>query len=281
VPSDQRATGTYRCRFDDLTQDGRLRFGPIVASLGAALWWPLLSRHPLSAALQADGVRPIFTRLEIEASSARLDLSSSLIAHGRYELAHDRAPDGSVARIFLNMWTDIVSTDADTSFGKLFAEHVLTRPFAPPEARRVIEVPGVELPLARYRQGRLDELLEAPPGAAWLDASLCHDAALAAFGITHTDINQHVNSLVFPRLFEDAALRRFAALGKTTTILARSLEIAFRKPFFAGTAARIALRAFEVKGKVGAVGVFLDAGEADRYPAQAKPHAYIRMGFEP
>ena len=53
-------------------------------------------------------------------------------------------------------------------------------------------------------------------------------------GLAHTDANQHVNSLVYPRLFEEAVLRRLATLGKPTALLTRRAEVAFRKPAFAG-----------------------------------------------
>ena len=91
----------------------------------------------------------------------------------------------------------------------------------------------------------------APADAAALRAaSLCVDArpaggadaldraspdeTLIVFGLVHTDSNQHVNSLVYMRLFEEAVLRRFAALGLPEPVLARRLEIAYRKPCFAG-----------------------------------------------
>ena len=98
----------------------------------------------------------------------------------------------------------------------------------------------------------------------------------SAFGLAHTDSNQHVNSLVYPRLFEDAALRRFAALGKLKPpVLARHVEAAFRKPCFAGERYVIALQAFTIAGKLGAVGAFLSDGSVT-----ARPHCCVRMMFD-
>ena len=298
VPDDQRATGAYPVRFEDITQDGRLMFAPLVASVDAAVWAPLLMRHPLSAKFESSGIRAIFTRIVLEATPARIRLGMKLEANGTYQLAHDRADDGTVSRLYLNMWTEIWAAhpkrDEKQLMGRLFAEHVLTRPLGPPEQRRVTEVPGLELPPARYRQPQLDALLEPPShDDEWLEPAPREDATSTVFGITHTDSNGHVNSLVYPRLFEEAALRRLAALGKPTKVLARRLEIAFRKPFFAGQSAGVALRAFARRGvsgaagasstheadALGATGVFLSASDLAA-PAQAKPHAYVRMGFE-
>jgi acyl-CoA thioesterase FadM len=109
------------------------------------------------------------------------------------------------------------------------------------------------------------------------------DPTPIAFGLAHTDSNQHVNSLVYPRLFEDAALRRFAALGKgKPAVLSRHVEAAFRKPCFAGETYAVALQAFTLDGKLGAVGSFVstdDARSAETL-ARARPHCFVRMVFE-
>ena len=57
------------------------------------------------------------------------------------------------------------------------------------------------------------------------------------FGMMHTDSNQHVNSLVYPRVFEELAVRRHG----DAKLLARAVEMRWRKPFFAGERARVAL----------------------------------------
>src|ERR1700722_7309755 len=93
VPAEQRGTGTYRLRFEDLSQDGRILFEPVVASIGASVWRPVLEKHPVSVTMQAHGVRPIFTRLALEGTSARLSLGDPLTAEGAYQLAYE--PDES------------------------------------------------------------------------------------------------------------------------------------------------------------------------------------------
>jgi len=285
VPPEQRGRGTYRLRFEDLAQDGRILFEPIVASIGAAVWRPLLSKNPMLASLQASGVRPIFTRLVLVGTAAALDASYPLTADGAYELAYEPDLQGGVARIFLNMWTEIAwerepedGRPAERVIaGRMFGEHVLTRLHPSPEQRRVTEIPGLPQPTTQYRQPPREDLLGLPAGASWLEPAPRADAAPLAFGLFHTDPNHHVNSLVYPRVFEEAALRRFHDLGRDTKVLGRTLEVAYRKPFFAGQSATLSLRAFSSGSGLGAAGVF----EGTNAAPGTKPHAYLRISFEP
>jgi len=163
--------------------------------------------------------------------------------------------------------------------GQVFTEHVFTRPFGPPESRKVLRLPDVfgfpgGVPPTRVAWRNAEDLGRMPDDAAPLDAEPFLDPTGIVFGLGHTDSNQHVNSLVYPRLFEEAALRRFAALGCGSRLLARGAEIGFRKPFFAGDHARIALRAYRRGERLGAVGSFLaEAG--------GRAHSSLQMEWEP
>jgi hypothetical protein len=279
VRDEQRATGSYSIRFEDLSQDGRVHFEPIVASIDASIWRPMLAGNAAARALRDAGVRPIFTRLDLEVGPAQLELGETLSAEGVYELAHQPDGKGGAERLFLNMWTtiDVVTSKRRKErarVGRLFAEHQLTRPHAPAGERRVVALPDGSVPRAEYRAARFESALDLPEGAAWLEPTASRDPTPLCFGLSHTDVNQHVNSLVYPRLFGDAALRRFASLGADTRTLAQRLRIAFRKPFFAGDAARIELRAYrDGAGELGALGTFGAAAD------DAKPHVYVQLGF--
>jgi len=98
----------------------------------------------------------------------------------------------------------------------------------------------------------------------------------------HTDSNMHINSLVYLRMFEEAALRRFRALGQGSALLGRSLDIAYRKPCFAGQTMRVVQQAFEHEGRLGIAAVLVDDAEAQNEEAlaRARPHAYVRILFE-
>ena len=75
-------------------------------------------------------------------------------------------------------------------------------------------------------------------------------------------------------MFQDAALRRFARLGRSSRLLPKRLEIAYRKPCFAGQHGRILLRAFSVGDDLGAVGAFV----SEAAPWE-RPHCTIQCRF--
>ncbi len=74
------------------------------------------------------------------------------------------------------------------------------------------------------------------------------------FGAMHTDSNQHVNSLVYPRLFEEIAMRH---LGRPHA-LARTVDVRFRKPSFIGDKLNVAITLWEHGGLMHASGTFVE-----------------------
>jgi acyl-CoA thioesterase FadM len=292
VPDTQRATGSFPSRYEDVAQDGRIVLDTMSVALGASVWGPLVAKHPLSPWMRSQGIVPILSRIVVEGTSESFAAMTRFTATGTFALAHAKNSRGEIERIFLDMWSEVTGPIGRThgaqparageiaTAGKIFAEHVLTRLFAPPSERKVtrFEWPGADaLPPERATRS-LDAILELPPGADPLD-EMRVDPTPIVFGLTHTDSNQHVNSLVYPRLFEDAALRRFASLGKNAAVLARSIEIGFRKPCFAGQSMRIATRAYALGEKLGAVGVYVTESDATNL-ASARPHAYVHTVFE-
>jgi hypothetical protein len=94
----------------------------------------------------------------------------------------------------------------------------------------------------------------------------------------HTDANQHVNSLVYPRVFEDAVVRRLLTqpqigIAEPQTLLSRALEIRYRKPFFASNRARIGMSLEPGPAGVLAVGSFTPADA----PEETQPSATLAM----
>ena len=287
VPAAQRGTGSTHVRYEDVSQDGRVMLLGLPQIYGVAVWQNLLTHHPVTRAMAQHGIVPILTRVVVQGLGGPISVRRPLEIQGCYELAHSASGAGAVDRIVLNMWAEAEAPKGRThgphppgagepvKVGRVFAEHVFTRPFGPPGERKVLSLEPLGLPAVpatRWPWQPPESLLELPPGAEPLEPELEPDAATVAFGIGHTDSNQHVNSLVYPRLFEDAALRRLAAHGRPTSLLSRELEIAYRKPCFAGDRMRIALRTYLHEGRPGAVGVFLPVGEG-------KPHCYLRIGF--
>lgn len=286
-----RAQARVHLRFEDVTQDGRLVLEALPNALGPTVWRGILARDAATAACVAQGIVPILSRFVLEGRPGPFSANEPVEAEGTCRLA--RTEDG---RFVLDMWADLIgaigrtygSTDRSgerACAGRVLAEHVLTRPFAPPGERRVtsLDFPGApRVTATRPPSPAFDAIASVPAGATPLEPRKSADAVPVVFGLVHTDSNMHVNSLVYIRLFEEAALRRFASLGKPTTLLGRTLDIAYRKPCFAGQTMRVVQQAFEEDGRAGVAAVLVEESEvADGALAPgAKPHCYARITFE-
>jgi hypothetical protein len=208
-------------------------------------------------------------------------------ARGGFQAAHALGPDGTVDRLFLNMWVEVSGARGrihplegpgeQVVAGRVFAEHTFTRLFAPPDQRKVtrLEAPGVaEIPPAVHAFQPPATAGELPPGAVPLDDAPVPDPAPLRFGLDHTDSNQHVNSLVYPWVFTEAALRRLDAHGIGGSLLVRFVEMSYRKPCFAGDRVVCVMRAFRLGERYGAAGWIVPVNQPD-----ARPHCYGRLIF--
>lgn len=292
VPEHDQVRGDVRIRYNDVLQDGRLALTALLHPMGI-VWGRLLADHAVSHLRRSHGVVSILSRLVLEGGDGPISVNAKLSAHGLIQLAQTVAADGSPGRLLINNWLTLEGRRARTHgppperagepllAGRVFAEHVFTRLFAPPKERKVVRFddPALEaIPRAPYTWHAPEALLDVPDGAEAVDDRLYADEGVTAFGISHTDSNQHVNSLVYPRLFEDAVLRRFAVLGLSTKLTPRHLEVAYRKPFFAGDRARILVRIFRDGDRLGAVGSFVPHQDGED-PTRVRPACTLRMSF--
>jgi hypothetical protein len=162
--------------------------------------------------------------------------------------------------------------------GQAFAEHTFTRPFAPPDQRRVTSLAGIEgypeIPAARHAPPPPASAAEAPTGATWQD-ELTADAVDTMFTLDQTDANQHVHSAVYVRYFLDAAQRRLAAGSYPAKVRCKAFDIAYRKPCFVGDRVRAHIRMFAQGDQFGGAGFIAADGEA------ARPRCYVRVVFGP
>ncbi len=256
VPAEQRASGATPFRFEDLTQDGRLRMEGIWPPIGSILWGKAEGARALSR-LSARGVRAVLTTIALEAGEERCSLMRAAEHEVRYRLGHTTDEAGAVNRLLFDVWLES-HAGRGAPYGvaeepgaprvlaaRAFGRHVFTRPAAKAGEHRVLSLDEPDLPSLppeRLSWQAPEGLLTPPPGAELLDPAPQLDPVPVAFGLTHTDLNQHVNFLVYPRLLEDAALRALARRGERTALLARRVEVAYRKPCFAGDRARWALQ---------------------------------------
>ncbi len=292
VPAQQQATAVMHLRFEDVSQSGRVMLDALPHGLGPAVWVKLMRASPIEALMTTQGIIPILTRLIIEGGDGPIAAREPLQLEGRYQLARTEDAASEVNRLILAMWLSATARRSRTygppppgagepiQVGRVFAEHVFTRPFAEPGARKVLRFDSPDLPPVppeRYAWRSPETLMVLPAGAEPFDAEPTLDPVSVAFGLDHTDGNQHVNSLVYPRLFAEAALRRLAAHGHSTAVLARRVEVAYRKPCFAGARARIVLRTFAIDGALGALGAFVPDPPEDAASAAPDARAYCTL----
>lgn len=261
-----RCEGKVPLRFEDVAQDGHLLLTAIPTALGAALW-PAVMVDPVNAASFQAGIIPILSRMLLVGGGAPISIfHPPLSVEGAWHNAHVAGPDGNAERLLLMMWASLHGREgwahlhtppgAPVLAGQIYAEHILTRLFAAPEERRVtrVDLPGRPAVPPSVWPWRTFEAVTALPEGATV---LAQRERSFVFGMGHTDSNQHVNSLVYPRLFEEFALGLAAELGRDASdLLSRRCEILWRKPFFAGETATISLVLYELDGKLGAAGSF-------------------------
>lgn len=146
-----------------------------------------------------------------------------------------------------------------------------------------LDFEGAPVPTEAHRAPPPFEAVAAlPEGAVPLEPAPRIDPMPIVFGLVHTDGNMHVNSLAYLRVLEEAALRRFVELGRGSLVLGRAIDIAYRKPCFAGQTMRVVQQAFEIGGKVGISAVLVDASTIvdGTVPPDQRPNIFARMTFE-
>jgi hypothetical protein len=286
-----RATGRVPLRFEDVTQDGRFVVDVLPAALGPTVWRGLLEKAQGFRACFENGVFPILSGLKLEGTAGPFSADGRVEAEGSYRFA--RAADG---RFMLEVWADLYaaigrthvrpSQDGErTLAGRVLAEHIFTRPFAPAGQRRVTSFDFDGAPVvseSRPAPPAFESVAELPAGATPLEAARRLDPVPIVFGLLHTDGNMHVNSLAYLRVLEEAALRRFVELGRGSLVLARRIDIAYRKPCFAGQTMRVLQQAFELEGKLGMCAALIDSADVTEGAAslEARPHVFARTLFE-
>lgn len=268
-------TARLPLRFEDIAQDGRIVLSAMQHLLGATTW-PDLFRHPWANTLRDQGVVPILTFVEIENGDGPFSNVGCFVeADGRWELGRSMDENGNTERLLVSMWVDakgpIGSTYGPpppragemTFAGKIYAEHVVTRLFAPAAERKVTKLDVEGLDSSKVLPYTVPESVSILPVTA---APIGESERTVVFGVTHTDGNQHVNSLVYARMFEEAVLQMPGFEG----VHGRKVRVGYRKPFFAGNTAQLRVRTFDDGGRKGACGTFAAGG---------KSHVHVTMLF--
>lgn len=299
VPPEQIGEGRTPLRFEDVAQDGRVRIEGVWPPIGPILWGKLGVSKSLFR-LGAQGVRAVLTYVLIDGGNEPVSVRNLSEHSARWQAGHTKDAKGEVNRLVLNTWLSSFaprgipdnpalpsSSTEKVSIARAFGQHVFTKPTAPPGQHRVLRLDDPELPEFPPTELPFHDpmgVLAVPSGAELLEAEPARDPSAIVFGLCHTDGNQHVNFLTYPRLAEEAAVRRFARLGLGARLLARRAEIGYRKPSFAGDSLSIVLQAFRLGEMLGVVGGFYDGAVPERVASFAElgsPRAVVRLGFLP
>ncbi len=281
-PGQSTVTSTV-VRYEDLSQEGR--YLPIaLPSTQSGLWRDVMTTHVGARNSLKSGIVPVLTRMVMTSLPQPIHVNRPIETTAGFELAHGVDAAGAINKLFMLVWSEVrgaagrVSPNSQPGglalAGRLFAEQTFTRLMAPPDQRKVtrLDVEGYpSVPELLYRQDPPATAQEAPAGAQWLD-ELAPDPAEYVFSLDQTDSNQHVNSLVYIRLFLEAANRRFADRGKGGKVRTREVDIAYRKPSFAGDRVRAHLRMFQHPDGHGVAGYIAGADD--------KPRVYVRAEID-
>jgi hypothetical protein len=281
-------------RFEDVTQDGRFVLEALPNAIGPTIWRGILTKNRSFISLMNAGVLPMLTRFVLQGTPGPFSANATVDAEGACRMV--RTDDGGEPRYALDIWAELYAPLGKTYgrarrhgeralAGRIWAEQMFTRPFAPPGQRRVTNLDFEGAPDVRdSRPGAPSpaSIANVPAGAHALEEAPRVDASPVVFGLVHTDSNMHVNSLAYLRMFEEAAIRRFVELGKTASWLGRTLEIVYKKPCFAGQSLRVVQQAFETDGKPGIAASLVDAKDtvSPEALAKARPHTYARIVFD-
>jgi hypothetical protein len=279
VPEEQIGEADLELRYEDVCQDGRLRLAGVWAPMGRILWSKMRVAHALQR-LRGQGVRNVLSFIAIHAEDEPVTVRARALSRVRFQLGHTLDARGEPNRIIFNTWLRTEAPrgkrgdpSAEPSgervlVAKAFGQHVLTRPRAARGEHRVLTLEDPELPAVpeQHMPWRdADGLLVLPEGAQPLDPEPRAEEAAFVFGLVHTDGNQHVNFLIYPRLAEDAALRRLSEHGIDARLLGRRAEVGYKRPCFAGDRMRVVTQAFRLGDELGAIAALVaDSGDLPR-----------------
>ncbi len=285
TPDRPLAQADVDLRYEDIAQDGRLKLESLPHFMGVACWRGLVADLPGSAVLREHGIVPILSRLVIQGGDGPFSVRHAVTAKGTYQLAETRNAAGDVDRMLLNLYAEMrapagrthgpppPNAGASLCAGRVFAEHVFTKPFAPPAERKLVALPpGVHAGDFEAYAWRLPEdMARVPAGATALDGGRTPEPTSLTFGVAHTDSNQHVNSLVYPRIFEEAVLARLARMGRSTNVLLRGVELMYRKPCFVGDEVCWHMQLLTEGKELRVLGALLPASDPT-----GKPYCFVR-----
>ena len=250
--------GEDRVSFEDVDQQFHLKIRALIPLCMPPIFRQWEKMLQIST-MRDEGIVPIMFRLHFETYPNPLAFTGKLATHHQVRLARCITPAGAGQeadeRLLLDMQIDVEgaeigsgqmalgganSTGRMVPAGLMRGVHVITRPMAPPSGRRVVEVPRQLREMKEHAwQGpypSMEDMLEIPAGFTPANTGTWAEQP-SVWGLSNTDINQHVNVLEYIAHLENHFSRMLHGAGlpvdRHRTAVA---DFHFRKPSFQGDA---------------------------------------------
>ncbi|RMF17326.1 MAG: hypothetical protein D6761_04470 [Candidatus Dadabacteria bacterium] len=220
-------------RWDMVNQADELIVAHLNTSMGEAIYRLFEAQWPF-AEQRESGIIPINHVLRYRTTGARVKVGQPLQRRTEVRLyvQEDRTA-ANLRRIHLGGTCELV-TDDDATAARGEYWIALTRPFAPPQERRLTEIPERLKALVPHTYP--DDAPVLQPAEQWLPSRAPEQVEQDWFHINQTDMNHHVNTIVY---LDDAQTRCARAFARhcdapLDRLRFRELDVFFRKPFAAG-----------------------------------------------
>ena len=221
---------TTRVDWENVNQDRRLNIGRV--NMGDAGYTLLDSIWPFEEQRSTE-IMPVNHVLRFEVTDAVMQMETELDRRAKMRLVTQRESDGSIRRAHVHSVCEILGDDGHpVCQGDYWI--AITKPFAPKGQRRLEEIPH---PLQVLEEHSLAD--SDPPARALAEYVLQSPDAehqrRVAFHVNQTDINHHVNTMIYLSLVQSLAADFGSVAGwPVAGMRFRGPQILFRKPFGAG-----------------------------------------------
>ncbi|MEW6778324.1 MAG: hypothetical protein AB1405_18645, partial [Bdellovibrionota bacterium] len=195
------ANGQQPLSFEDLTERAAVKLTSLLR-LVARTNWPLFQENIIPNEQRTKtGLTAIIYRMELESTGNSVDLTKPAKVDVKISLAH--AGEGKDRRIIsvsdIGLWGNAIRENNYVLAARVYIHHVFTRPFGPPENRRVTELEaplGFSKPFPDRKIDflRPEDLLSPPEGLKPLHSDLS-DGEPHVWAYELTDLNQHVHAM--------------------------------------------------------------------------------------
>lgn len=248
----QKTSAETSYLFEDLTETCSIKADALLR-ICAPVHWPLFQKSMFDADYRArTGLAGIIYWMDLSVTDAVVAMPRTVSATVDVELSLGRSAD-SDPRIISHGEMKLSCAPSDGRFGRrpdpgarvhagtLQIDHVLTRISAPPDQRRVRELPD-DLGFTKKLPGRILPFVQAeeilrPPEPFSVRAGDYRDERAKFWTYNRTDPNQHIHAMDYVRAAEDLATDALAVYGlHPAGWFFDRISVLYKRPMFTGDA---------------------------------------------